>query len=154
MHTSAAEGREYPSIPSGMHVCTTYPLCGILLASCVASGWHLVGIWLASGWHLVGICLALVWHRIGQSRIGLFSHSPFPTTPRFCKPGKFCYSPAHRWGCNWDYTPLLAYGGTMPLSCNETIAHTCDGHAVAHIGDPCDVSEAAVLDRWSHYICR
>ena len=107
--TSATEGREYPSIPSGMHVCTTYPLCGILLASCVASGWHLVGIWLASGWHLVGICLALVWHRIGQSRIGLFSHSPFPTTPRFCKPGKFCYSPAHRWGCNWDYTPLLAY---------------------------------------------
>ena len=89
-------------------------LIGILRAIWLASGWHLVqwhlvGIWLASGWH--SVCLALVWYRIGQSRIGLFSHSPFPTTPRFRKPGKFCYSPAHRWGCtcNWDYTPLLAY---------------------------------------------
>jgi hypothetical protein len=49
------EGEEYPSIPSGMHVCTTYPLCGILLASCVALLRIPLGIWLASGWHLVGI---------------------------------------------------------------------------------------------------
>ena len=63
------EIREYPSIPSGMHVCAAYPLLASYWNLCVALPRILLGIWLASGhgWHLVAIAiwLAFAWHWFG-----------------------------------------------------------------------------------------